>query len=42
MLLRELCSPPGFNFTGQGIRPHAEARQQGRDDAILLRDERAQ
>ncbi len=33
---------PSFNFTRESVRTHAEPREQRRDDAILLRDERAQ
>jgi hypothetical protein len=31
-----------FNLARQSVRTHAETRQQGRNDAVLLRDERAQ
>ena len=33
---------PRFDFARQSVRTHAEPREQGRDDPILLRDERAQ
>ena len=31
-----------FNFARESVRTHAEPREQRRDDAVLLRDERAQ
>ena len=33
---------PVLDFARESVRTHAEPREQGRDDAVLLRDERAQ